>query len=434
MEKEEIEKLLQDVAKKNGEAISEATKQAVSEAAKGLVTVEQLNKTLEEAGLKKDAIKSLTEAIEKQGLEITKLIGGKGKQEEKTIEQAVAEKGEAIKALAGKTSKDSNGNVRFTVNKTMVQRSGVSSNTMGVRLPGVGQIAHRAAVMRSIFPSVRLSDADYRDSNGVIYYLDQNAITRNAAAVAELAGTTVGSGNKPESAISWIERTLKLETIADTIPVTKQAYRNLGFVAGELDQLLRVNLELAVDAELYSGDGSTPNLSGVYTTAGAVALDSTLPGYGVINDANVYDLIAAVRTLIMTGGTAGTGKQSKYAPNFVIMNPVDILKYKLAKATDGHYLLPPFISADGMRIDNVMVIESSQVTANTLVMGDSNYGRIYEGEDVTIEMGWVNDQFVKNQWTIRAEQVIALLIRNVDADGFKKVTDIGAAVAALETP
>ena len=45
----------------------------------------------------------------------------------------------------------------------------------------------------------------------------------------------------------------------------------------------------------------------------------------------------------------------------------------------------------------------SQVTANTMVVGDFRYGTIYELEDTTVEMGWINDQFIKNSFTILAE-------------------------------
>ena len=182
---------------------------------------------------------------------------------------------------------------------------------------------------------------------------------------------------------------------------------------------------------MWSGSGVSPQINGVYTVAPTQAIDATLPMYQQLIDANLYDLIASLRVSIMNGGASGTGKQSKYMPNIVVMNPVDILKYKLAKAVDGHYLLPPFISADGTRIDSVLVVESAMVTAGTLLMGDFSYGEVHQCEDVTIEMGLVNDQFLKNQWTIRAEQELFLLIRNVDREAFLKVTNIDLAIAGL---
>jgi hypothetical protein len=154
-------------------------------------------------------------------------------------------------------------------------------------------------------------------------------------------------------------------------------------------------------------------------------VDANLPNAGLLIDPNLYDLIASLRVLITQS------KQSKYMPNVVLMNPSDILRYKLAKATDGHYLLPPFVSADGMRIDTVTVVESSEVTANTLEIGDFSKGRIYRSEEVTITMGLIANQFIQNQWTILSEEEMALRIRDVDADGYLFVSNITSAIAAL---
>jgi len=47
-------------------------------------------------------------------------------------------------------------------------------------------------------------------------------------------------------------------------------------------------------------------------------------------------------------------------------------------------------------VEGIRIVESSQVTPNTMLVGDFRYGTIYDLEDVVIEMGWINDQFIKN--------------------------------------
>jgi hypothetical protein len=84
--------------------------------------------------------------------------------------------------------------------------------------------------------------------------------------------------------------------------------------------------------------------------------------------------------------------------------------------------------------EGIRIVESSQVAPNTMVVGDFRFGTIYDLEDVTVEMGWINDQFIKNALTILAEQRLALLIRTVDEPAFRKVTDIATALGELETP
>jgi hypothetical protein len=127
-----------------------------------------------------------------------------------------------------------------------------------------------------------------------------------------------------------------------------------------------------------------------------------------------------------------SGAQSKYSPNVLFINPADALRF-LVKGSDGHYALPPFMTQSG-KVGNLQIIESPKVTVNTMMVGDASYGTIYQSEDVVIEMGLVNDQFLKNQWTIRAEQELCFLQRNADLGAFVKVTDITAAIAALGTP
>ena len=76
----------------------------------------------------------------------------------------------------------------------------------------------------------------------------------------------------------------------------------------------------------------------------------------------------------------------------------------LSKNANG-YLLPPFGSVTNGVYSLIMgmkIVASGQVAANTMVVGDFRYGTIYDLEDLTIEMGWINDQFIKNCFTILA--------------------------------
>jgi len=142
---------------------------------------------------------------------------------------------------------------------------------------------------------------------------------------------------------------------------------------------------------------------------------------------NIADLAMNLATYVSNKADA-SGAQSKYAPNVLFINPADALKF-LVKSNDGVYQLPPFMSNG--KVGNMTIIESPKVTVNTLMVGDASYGTIYQSEDVVIEMGLVNDQFLKNQWTIRAEQELCFLQRTADLGAFTKVTDINAAIAAL---
>lgn len=431
MEKEELENILKEASKNNGAAISEAVKKEVVEACKGLMTADQLTTKLEALGLKEGAIEKLTTAMQTQGEEMRKLIQGNGRTI-KSIDEILVEKADALKGLSDGSEKslkfkiNANGNVE----KTMVQSSSVTGSTLSYREQSIGQLAAPNTVFDKVFRTVNLSEADLKASNGVITYMDVTAETNNAAETAEHGGVTVGTGNKPESAITWQEYNAALRVIADTIPVTRNAYRHLGFIASEIDRLLRKNQAQRKDLQIYKGDGIAPNLKGIYTYTTAVTLAS-LPQYQGVIAPNIADLAMNLAVYVANKADA-SGAQSKYNPNVLFINPADALKF-LVKSSDGHYQLPPFMQTSG-KVGNLQIIESPKVTVNTLMVGDASYGTIYQSEDVVIEMGLVNDQFLKNQWTIRAEQELCFLQRNADLGSFVKVTDIAAAIAALIAP
>ena len=405
MNEQELKALMDGIAQKNSDAIKEAVKLQMAAMAAGLLTVEQYKSDLEAIGLKPGVIKTLVDAVEKQGIEMRKF--NEGRTPTKSLNELVAEKSDAIRQI-GKGGP----NVKMTVDKTLVQRSAVSGSTMAMRLPDVGEIPYLGAVISPLFRHAPVSPS----SNGVIRYYDQLAVTRGANWVAE--GAT-----KPESAITWIERLLPIEKVADSIPVTKEAWSDIYFIQSEIKRLLEINLALKIDDSLYDGDGVTPNIKGVYTSAPAFV---TTAYADTVEAANIYDLIMVVAADI------SNNRQGKYVPDTALVNPINALGMKLTKGTNG-YVVPPYTNGYA-NVGGIKIVETSQVTVNTMVVGDFRYGTIYDLEDVTIEMGWINDQFIKNTFTILAEQRLALLIRTGDETAFRKVTNITTALADLETP
>ena len=393
-----------------GEKHKATVKTEIGEAVKGLCTTKELDEKFKAMGLEEKTIDKLLKAVETQGAEIRKMLDDNAKPTiVKSIGEVLHDAKDQIKALAA----GGRNTVKLVVpgvNKTQVQRSSVSSSTQALRLTDIATLDYLNPVMASLFRTVQIGP----DSNGTIRYMDQQAITRNADNKAELS-------EAPESAITWIERTASLEKIMDSIPVSMESFRDVNFIEGEVNQLLNVNLTLKEDQQLYAGTGNAPQIKGFNVSA--AAFDPT--GYsGTVDAANIYDLIAAVRTAMMNGN-------KKYAPTFIVMNPIDIFKSKVIKGADGHYILPPFVGPNGETVMGMRVVESSQVTANTFTMGDSRYGIIYEDGGIELEMGYVDDQFTKDTMTIKARKRMMLLIRTANEGGFKKVASISASVADL---
>lgn len=417
MDEKELSKLINGIAEKNGEAISSAVKKEISEASKGFLTVDQLASKLEEKGIDAKAINELTKAVEKQGLEITRMIEGNGKRE-KGVEELLHDNIDKLKRIA-KGEKISFEIELPKANKTVVQTSAYVNNTLGLRIPGVGEIPYRAGLMSSLFRQGAVGNG----MGGVVRYTDQASITRAAAEVVESNGTT---GAFPESAITWGEFVMPLRKIGDQIPVTMEAMDDIDYMASEIDRLLNVNVALREDQQLWNGNGTAPNINGIYTQAATY----TAPDLA-LTQVDLFGLIVKVAE------TINAGNESRFRANAAIVSYAEFNAMLLSKSSsDGHYLQPSFVSfANGeANVNGIRVIPSALVTANTMLVGDFNQATQYSQGGIVVELGFINDQFIKDITTLKARKRTNLLVRTVDVNAFRKVTSISAAITTLNNP
>lgn len=302
-----------------------------------------------------------------------------------------------------------------TLKATVVDGS-VANNTDALRIQEIGQLAFRLLTLYDFFPKFPVGI----NQNGTVRYTDWDDATkvRNAAQVAE-------GGTFPASTAAWEEFSEVLRKTGDSIKVSEESIIDRARFVAELDSFLGTNVDLVVDQGLYNGDGTGINLKGVSTSAPAF-----VPVASGIADANIFDLIRKVRTSI------SKGKRSKYAPNFAFMNADDIDEMLLKKDGENNYVRPDFFQmTDGTNVfivSGVLIIETNVVTENTMLVGDSRYARIYEQEGgLEIIMGMSADDFEKDLRTLKARRRLLMLVRDVDADAFSKVTSISAALVTL---
>jgi len=295
--------------------------------------------------------------------------------------------------------------------KALVLRSAIGDNAQAYEVPGIGQLAHRKLTLYDLFPKVQLGT----NNNGTVRYYDWDAATtaRAAASVAEGAAF-------PESTAKWQKYTLELKKIGDSLPVTEEFFEDEDMFAAELGMFLQTNVAIVVDTQLATGDGTSNTLTGIVSSATAYA--AVAAG---IQAPSIYDLIVKMSE----GITKLYG--SKYMPNFAVMNITDINRMALSKDHNDNYIIPPFVSRDGTNVKGITVIECNAITANTLVVGDNRYARIYEKVGATLQKGFVNNQFIEDEMTIKVRQRLLFLIRTVDKTGFLYCSDIDAALVTL---
>lgn len=421
-ENEELLKNVEEQASKAAKAEIDSFKNKMSEYATSGDLQKKFDLLSEEVnalGIKelKEGVDLIKGDVEKAIIQIKKIEEDTASKEseesfDQKLRKSLTDNADNLKAFKTKNTKDVS---LITTLKATSIRSNVSGNTMAHRVPGIGQIQQRKPFMRELFSAGRISP----NNHGVIRYVDQANRTSGATSISE-------AGAFPTtSAITWIERTLNVEKVGDSIKISREMMDDVDFVESEIKRLLYGNMSLAIDTQLLSGNGTTPNLKGMATSATAFSLNAVFTNKVV--SPNVYDLMLIVGSQIASG--------TDYVANGVLLNDLDAALMGLEKNELGDYILPPFsvVTPNGVvSVRGMSVIGNSGVTTNTCYVGDFTRGTVYSSEELTFEFGYENDDFTKNLITLIGLERLALLIRVVDNGAFSYVSSISDQISAIK--
>jgi HK97 family phage major capsid protein len=218
--------------------------------------------------------------------------------------------------------------------------------------------------------------------------------TNAAAVVAPTAA-------KPESASAYSLQTANVRTIAEWMPVTEQQLEDVPAIIAAINVDLLADLDDTEEVEMMYGAGTGEHFLGM-------AVDpAVVDGRTSVGD-TVLDKIRRGVTDV---------RKKRYRPNGAIMDPVDWEAAVLLKGSDDRYIFSIVTDADGDRIWGLRVVETpaAENTATderNILVGDFQRGAaLWVRSESQIAMGWINDQFIKNMRTIRAERRAAFAVR-----------------------
>lgn len=235
------------------------------------------------------------------------------------------------------------------------------------------------------------------------------------------AAMTAEGAAKSQADFDLVVASANVKKVTAYIKVTKEMLDDVQLMRSEIDQELTELIQLKIDDQLLNGDGLTVNLTGINANATAYAAGAFALA---IPEPNNFDVL---RTAI------NQVRVNLFEPTYIVMHPTDVTAMDLAKASDGHYVLPPFASNDGTIVSGIRVVANTGVTIDNFLVGDFTKAGVRFKEGLTINVGYENDDFTKNLVTILAEARLVQRVKSNHYGAFVKGV-FSTAITALTKP
>lgn len=229
-------------------------------------------------------------------------------------------------------------------------------------------------------------------------------ITTNSVEVVKQTGRTSGAAPvaegalKPQSDIKFDIETMPTRTIAHWMKASRQILDDLPQLKSFIDTELLAGLALAEETQILSGDGTGQNLEGLIPQATAYSAPIVLA-----DDNGELDQLG----LAMLQGALAL-----FPPTGIIMNDADWTRIALLKDANGNYILGSPAALTTKRLWGLPVVTTPAMTVDKFLIGDfRTAATLYDRWTARVEVGSVDDDFIRNLVTVLAEERVALAVK-----------------------
>jgi HK97 family phage major capsid protein len=339
------------------------------------------------------------------GNEINAQLAEKGNKEVPTlksvVEKFISENAEKITSIR----KAGSGSIELEVDKAVIETANATLPVAAPALQGV-QVAppsranFRTAVINSMVTTIPTTQASYA-------YTETLPLSGDFGFVAE-------KGTKPNIDMKFETRYAAPLKVAAHMVLTEEAVQDIPNLQAIAYDFLRQKHDLKREKGLLLGDGISPNPKGatVYGrafSAGPLALAVTTP--------NFMDVVNACITDIYT--THNFTDEMPYMANIVLVNPNDFfVQLVSAKDLNGLPLYPSASLFNQVNIGGVTIMPHEDIVAGKIFVADLSKYNTTDYMGYTVKIGWINDDFIKNQFCIVGESRFHAFVKKLDEQAF----------------
>lgn len=289
---------------------------------------------------------------------------------------------------AGFQRKTSRGSMGLELKNTVTNAIG---STYSARRPALVEGAFREFTIEDLLTTIPTS-------SNAIDWVRENVFTNNAAEAAE--GVQIAQTN-----ITFTTGTMPVSNVAHFIKVTRQLAMDNASLAAFINRRMVYGVNLRVENQLVAGDGTAPNLGGL-----TLAANRTAHGYSA---ASLTALgLSPTNRLDLIGKMIGDCALADYPADVVILNTGDWWTMRLAKDSQGRYLLGDPSTGIAPTIWGRPVVASNAMTAANVWVGSlSQAATLHNREGIVVDMSDSDENnFQLGLVSIRAMRRLALTV------------------------
>lgn len=262
-------------------------------------------------------------------------------------------------------SQGNSGKMTFQANTIIGQEGSPLENANTLvqadRVPGIIPGAFRSLRVQDVLPQGNTA-------SNMVEYTRELLFTNAAAETNE--GVAV-----PESTLTFELANAPVRSIGHFIKVSKQVLDDAPALQSYIDTRMRYGVDLRVDTQLLTGNGTSPNISGITDTGNFTAFTPT-------TGENALDSINRAIYLVHA---------ADYAPTAIIMNPADwgaIERLKVAAGSaDDRYIVGTPTGVLGPFLWGLPVVVTNAMTAGSFVVGAMDIAyQVWNRSETTVEM------------------------------------------------
>ena len=381
----ELEQLATELKQKfdtKHDVVKELAEKSLSEAQKNGDISKDLKEKADEALLGMNEIKARLDDIEQKAAR-----GGSGDERHKSLGQQFIEleELESMKS-APRSGASANLMVKADITTSTVDAPGSAGAAIAPnRLPGVLALPQRKLTIRDL-----LSPGQTDSPN--ILYVQETGFTNNAAPTAE-------GGLKPQSDLKLTDKNISTKVIAHWFRASKQILSDFSQIRSLIDERLIYGLQLVEENQILNGDGTGENLEGIIPQATAYAVPAGLTAPVPVTGIDILRIAMLQAAL------------AEYPATGHVLNPIDWASIELLKDTEGRYVIGNPQGSLNPTLWNLPVVETQSISVGKFLTGAFRLGaQIFDQWTSRIELGFQNDDFVRNKVTILGEERLALAV------------------------